>query len=360
MIEPDNTTRQFLGTSFIIELHDIQGLFGGRNLRIESTGRALLLKVARSERGRGLKEARYVSMLVKAEIAQLRHLLVSGEFMDLEIEERPGIPDEARPEIRITNGQGEILSAAAWETDLRISPNEEAKSPKKRFQQIYRHLLKLEWTVTERSLPLSRGKWRGPEAWRKFVENAPAIGDLPRKDAGSLSRSKLLGLLETRYERPILEADGRLDPFPGFRACLAYDKCQEAEDPLIPGQWIITPLLMVFQSFEIDQALETVGYAPASEEEALQAAIAMAASSHSGLHVIVDPESEEVARFRQVSKLDFSSIEAPRATLKEGIYEIALHGYSPAYSDWIHEQEEYLARIEVRIGEGVYSVQTRT
>lgn len=357
MIEPDNRTREFLGSSFTVELHDIQGLFGGRNLLIDSSGRVLLLKAARPGNGHGLREARYVSLLVKAEIAELRYLLVTNDLADLEIEERPGIPDEARPEIVVRNAEGETLAAAAWESDLKIGPGEDGKSPKKRFQQIYNHCRKLEWTVTERSLPFHEGKYRGPDGWQKFVESAAGKYPIPRKDASKLSRKELLKILKTRYENPIVEGDGPIDPFPGFRTCLAYDREQQAEDPLIPGQWIITPLLMVFHHFEIDKALETVGYVPASEEEALQAAITMAGISSSGVHVIIDPQSEEVEFYRKASKLDFSLVEKPALTRKDGFYEVVLHGYAPPYKDWVHEQDEYLTRIFVRIGEGVYSVQ---
>lgn len=95
-----------------VALRDVQGLFGGRNLYLRADGRAVLQRV-----GPGMAETRYEATLRPAELAALQRLLGDHHFFAIEIPERPGVPDEARPSIEVTLAAGQHLTVSKWAND---------------------------------------------------------------------------------------------------------------------------------------------------------------------------------------------------------------------------------------------------
>lgn len=63
---------------------------------------------------RGCRESVYQLSLKPGEREVLCQLFVAQDFLTIRPEERPGIPDEARPRIIMTNAQGVSHACAKW------------------------------------------------------------------------------------------------------------------------------------------------------------------------------------------------------------------------------------------------------
>ncbi len=159
ILESVNETTVFLGSESMwhdiqIELKDVQGLWGGRNIFISGSGRAIVQVVnPEPEKGLGLFEKRYALSLNDSEVKKLINAFVENDFVTIDIKDRPGVPDEARPEIILVNPKGEYCKIAKWANDQ----NE-------RFDQIYQQILLIQ-NQTEDLSPVLESKWN----WENFM-----------------------------------------------------------------------------------------------------------------------------------------------------------------------------------------------
>lgn len=111
---------------FVLELRDIQGLWGGKSVRIHSTGAVEGVTVDVPKQGQSGMQVQHVGGNVAKDrvVAILRDCVESGTF-DLKPERRYGIPDEAHPtlEIRATvDGATYSRSMGMWEGQVRDHP----------------------------------------------------------------------------------------------------------------------------------------------------------------------------------------------------------------------------------------------
>jgi hypothetical protein len=110
----------------VLELRDIQGLWGGRSVRIRSDGGVEGVHVDVPKQGQSGMQIRYMrgSVAKDRAAAILKDCVESGTF-DLQSERRHGIPDEAHPalEIRATvDGATYSRSIGMWEGQVREHP----------------------------------------------------------------------------------------------------------------------------------------------------------------------------------------------------------------------------------------------
>ena len=126
-----------------IELYDVQGLWGGRRIRVRGDGQLIVQII-----GHGLIEQRYELTLSPSGFQQLLKALIENDFLTLHPEERPGIPDEAGPTITVINAAGEKWAVAKW-----------AGVKDERFAAIYAEFLRLE-VLTQSIEPVYRGPFR--------------------------------------------------------------------------------------------------------------------------------------------------------------------------------------------------------
>lgn len=107
-------------------LRDVQGLWGGREVYV-SVARIIVRQVSR-----GIYERRVE--FVNSDAAQaLFQLCIENDFLIIEIDSRPGLPDEARPTLTLRNNTGREHTVAKW-----------AGQKVERFDRIYEALLVLE------------------------------------------------------------------------------------------------------------------------------------------------------------------------------------------------------------------------
>ena len=114
-----------------LELHDVQPLFGGVNVLLPgwTHSQALVSRIAPDG-----TETKYRLPLkwTEGEKQQLIRLCVEQDFLTIQPEERPGIPDEARPSLTLRNSKRESHTVAKW-----------AGVANARFDAIYQALLSL-------------------------------------------------------------------------------------------------------------------------------------------------------------------------------------------------------------------------
>ncbi len=140
-----NATRTFLGDEqqwpdTHIALCDVQGLWGGRKITAAGSGQVVVQIVER-----GMFERRYAFAIDRAGWQRLLNVFLQYDFVTIQPADRPGIPDEARPTITLTNAAGEARTVAKW-----------AGVADDRFEAIYAALIQLE-TSTQHMEPISSG-----------------------------------------------------------------------------------------------------------------------------------------------------------------------------------------------------------
>jgi len=112
----DGETGAFLGPpsgwdACRVELHDVHGLWGGVAVWVEGSGRAVVQRVDASR-----TEARYALALGDDARALLRRA-AEVDVLAVEVPDRPGVPDEARPRIVLQGPAGERREVSKWGSD---------------------------------------------------------------------------------------------------------------------------------------------------------------------------------------------------------------------------------------------------
>jgi hypothetical protein len=112
-----NPTERFLGPpagwrACRLALADVHGLWGGHALDLHGTGMGWASTVDRAGR-----ERRFPVVIAPAAVDALFSLLIAHDFLELTFPARPGVPDEARPVVSVTNAGGETRAVAKWAND---------------------------------------------------------------------------------------------------------------------------------------------------------------------------------------------------------------------------------------------------
>ena len=150
----DNHTRDFLGLEYSwskasIKLEDIQPLHGGVRVYLPGWTMSQMFVTQVSLGG---QETKYRIPLEwqKNEKEALCQLFIEQDFLTIQPEERPGIPDEARPTIMLTNSKNENHTVAKW-----------AGVADERFDLLYQTLLSLaDRTKTHKPIPAKFKLWQ--------------------------------------------------------------------------------------------------------------------------------------------------------------------------------------------------------
>ncbi|MCX5683629.1 MAG: hypothetical protein NT049_08095 [Planctomycetota bacterium] len=112
----DNATSKFIGPESDwpkckVALRDIQGLMGGQDVYLDGSGDCIVRIAAKGN------EKRFSLKLAQEEVAAVRRMCIRSDLADMKIKERPGVPDEAHPEISLTSAAGETRKVAKWAND---------------------------------------------------------------------------------------------------------------------------------------------------------------------------------------------------------------------------------------------------
>ena len=109
-----NETAKFLGAEAdwekaSIALNDIQGLWGGRAVTATGAGGVVV-----EQRGPVLRSGYFTAQLSESETRALFRRFIEQDFLTIAISPRPGIPDEAHPQIALTNASGAAHTVGKW------------------------------------------------------------------------------------------------------------------------------------------------------------------------------------------------------------------------------------------------------
>lgn len=112
-----NDTERFLGPpagwrACELALADIHGLWGGHALDLHGTGLGWARVVDRAGH-----ERRFPVDIAPTVVDALFNLLIAHDFLALTLSARPGVADEARPVVSVTNPGGETRAVAKWAND---------------------------------------------------------------------------------------------------------------------------------------------------------------------------------------------------------------------------------------------------
>lgn len=107
-----NQTAQFLGDNHAlasIVLNDVQALYGGHTLSVSGSGQVMAAQIKP-----GGQTTNGSLQLTPAQTAALFQLVIDHDFLTMRISERPGSPDEARPQITLSNTTGQQRTISKW------------------------------------------------------------------------------------------------------------------------------------------------------------------------------------------------------------------------------------------------------
>lgn len=96
----------------LVTLGDIHALWGGRSVSVKGDG---TVSVAVVDRRR--KRSVYELKLSAAEVKALEKLVADGKFFTMTTNDRPGVPDEARPTVTVELVSGKKRSVSKWAND---------------------------------------------------------------------------------------------------------------------------------------------------------------------------------------------------------------------------------------------------
>jgi hypothetical protein len=152
---PDNETRAFLGIEYAWSnvswrLEDVQALHGGVRVWVPHWGAAFVTQVAP-----GGREAKFKVPVSSKERKQFVRLCIEQDFVTIQPEERPGVPDEARPSITLSNYKREEHTISKW-----------AGVQDARFEVIYQALLDIaDRTEGRKPIPKRFKPWQKTVFW---------------------------------------------------------------------------------------------------------------------------------------------------------------------------------------------------
>lgn len=95
-----------------VELRDVHGLWGGRDVRVRGTGQVVVREVDRTQ-----VETRFEATIPRDEARALLRLAADVDVLNAAVPERAGAPDEARPAIVVGSPVSVDRAVSKWERD---------------------------------------------------------------------------------------------------------------------------------------------------------------------------------------------------------------------------------------------------
>lgn len=152
MVRSENATAAFLGPEYswskvALELRDVQPLSGGVRIYLPAwtISQFFVTKIALDG-----KQSKYKLQMAWDTKEELCRLCIEKDLIAIRPEERAGLPDEARPEITLTNSRNESHTVSKW-----------AGVIDERFDAVYRTLLAMEErTAGQKPMPIRFSGWQ--------------------------------------------------------------------------------------------------------------------------------------------------------------------------------------------------------
>lgn len=95
-----------------VEQRDVHGLWGGRDVRVDGTGRVVVRAV-----DRGQRETRHEARVAADRARAVLRLAAEQDVLRAPVPRRPGVPDEARPTLVVGGPGGPDREVSKWAND---------------------------------------------------------------------------------------------------------------------------------------------------------------------------------------------------------------------------------------------------
>jgi hypothetical protein len=113
----DNETGRFLGSEADqawarLELHAVHALYGGVDIALCASGSACV-RIA----DKGLAERRFLFTIPEKDARAIVATAIAQDILGVKLKDRPGVPDEARPQLVLENALGQSRDVSHWAND---------------------------------------------------------------------------------------------------------------------------------------------------------------------------------------------------------------------------------------------------
>jgi len=166
LFSPKNKTEKFLGSpeereKVVLQFNDMNGLHGGRVIVVTGTGNALVQIVSPNNEQKKMWEKRYSFNISHAQLTDIFTDIINNDVMTIQLEDRPGIPDETRIHFSMTNGNNDSFHLETWEQSS-LPPDAYQDSPRARFDKACLVLKRLEHMAKTEKTPVQEGPYVHP------------------------------------------------------------------------------------------------------------------------------------------------------------------------------------------------------
>ena len=137
-----NATSEFLGQGeelgkVVINISDAHMMYGGHTIRLNLDGKAEVQLLYLDNTSGNMNEIRYSLSLGRSDINTIVKTLVNSDLVTIELDDRPGLPDELRISLDVTNSAGESCNLSTWAGST-PGPGQYPGSPRERFDTSFR------------------------------------------------------------------------------------------------------------------------------------------------------------------------------------------------------------------------------
>ena len=158
-----NKTEKFLGSpeereKVVLQFNDMNGLHGGRVIVVNGTGNALVQIVSPNNEQKKMWEKRYLFNISHAQLNDIFTDVINNDVMTIQLEDRPGIPDETRIHFSMTNGNNDFFKLETWEQSP-FPPDAYQDSPRAKFDKACLVLKRLEYMAKTEETPVQEGPY---------------------------------------------------------------------------------------------------------------------------------------------------------------------------------------------------------
>ena len=161
-----NKTEEFLGSpdereKVVLQFNDMNGLYGGRVIVVNGVGNALVQIVSFNNEQKKMWEKRYSFNISHAQLNDIFTDIINNDVMTIQLEDRPGIPDETRIHFSMTNGNNDFFQLETWEHSS-LPPDAYQNSPRAKFDKACLVLKRLEHIAKTEKTPVQEGPYVHP------------------------------------------------------------------------------------------------------------------------------------------------------------------------------------------------------
>ncbi|MDY6791818.1 MAG: hypothetical protein SWH54_11190 [Thermodesulfobacteriota bacterium] len=161
-----NRTEKFLGNpdereKAVFQFNDMNGLHGGRVIVVTGTGNALVQIISFNNEQNKMWEKRYSFNISPVQLSDIFTEIINIDVLMIQLEDRPGIPDETRIHFSMTNANNDFFKLETWEHSS-LPPDAYPNTPRAKFDKACLLLKRLEHIARTEKTPVQQGPYVHP------------------------------------------------------------------------------------------------------------------------------------------------------------------------------------------------------